>query len=158
MTSPIRDPAWAAFPETRLELGPGVPQAPELRIDLREAPGPALRHALRRVGLAGEFAVVTPCNPHGRRLDPSANAERFERMRLELERDGVRWLRADGVAADGRHREPGFAVQLAREAAAALAVRWEQLALFWFDGESFWILPAMSDHPPVRLPLSDRGC
>ena len=32
--------------------------------------------------------------------------------------------------------------------------RLEQLALFWFDGETFWLLPAEASQSPTRLPVA----
>jgi len=38
--------------------------------------------------------------------------------------------------------------------AIALATQLEQVAIFWFDGERFWILGAYVDSDPLMLPRS----
>lgn len=137
------------YARTVLELG----RRPPLRIDLRAPVGPAAAARLRALGLRGTFAVVTPCNPFGRPAGPAANADRLAALRDELAAGGVHPVPADGVSPDGEHREPGFALDLPAGESTALARRWDQLALYWFDGEAFWILPALAEHPPVRLPI-----
>jgi len=67
---------------------------------------------------------------------------------------GVGYRRCDGVSPDGRYRESCVAVVLPRDEAVALASRLEQLALFWYDGRDFWLLPAEADGEPRRLPES----
>jgi hypothetical protein len=37
--------------------------------------------------------------------------------------------------------------------AIEIAKRWEQIAIFWFDGHSFWIYGAISDAEPIKLPV-----
>ena len=46
---------------------------------------------------------------------------------------------------------------MAREEAVALARRFGQLALFWYDGWAFWLLPALAEKTVQRLPTSRRG-
>jgi hypothetical protein len=41
---------------------------------------------------------------------------------------------------------------MSRSDAAALARELEQLALYWFDGEAFWIDGALATKAPQRLP------
>lgn len=134
-----------------LELGPGN----GLRVDLRRTVSPEARAGLHALGLTGPFAIVTPCNPRGEPVGDAANAARWEGLRRELLAEAIPAIPADGVSPDGTHREPGFAVPLGRGAAVALAIRWDQLALYWFDGEAFWVLPALASHPPLRLPADD---
>jgi hypothetical protein len=38
--------------------------------------------------------------------------------------------------------------------AIALGTQLQQVAIFWFDGERFWILGAAVESDPLRLPRS----
>ena len=153
------DAKWEAYPRTVLEFrGP-----PLLRVDLREPLDEGARTALReRVGGA-PFGVFTAENPAGEHAEdaPSegeesrrerSNARRTSRLEEELTRDGVHFVQLDGVSPDGSYRERCVAALLAREEAWALARRFAQLALFWFDGRRFWLLPVIADKPPHPLP------
>ena len=96
--------------------------------------------------------MVTPFNPHGRTIPRAENDARMRRQESELAALGVRHLRVDGLAPDGSHCEEGFAIEVSRDQARALAAQWGQSAFFWFDGGAFWLVPAEVDAEPVRLP------
>src|SRR5688572_14771834 len=157
--SSVADEKWNAYPETVLEFQvPGTP-----RIDLRQRVGEGDREMLRRIGLSGEFAVLTAENPCGENAEDEPtyadeaaqkreNAGRRSRLEAELEGAGSRFLRVDGVAPDGEYREHGVTVEMPREDAVALAKRLRQLAIFWFDGRDFWLDGAVLDRPSERLP------
>src|SRR5207253_2619646 len=98
------------------------------------------------------FAVVTPCDPRGTRVADGSNAIRVSALHASLMRRGCDFVPADGVSPDGLHRESGFAVDLLLEEAVTLARSLEQSALFWFDGEAFWVVPALVAGGAVRLP------
>lgn len=115
---------------------------------------PSDRDQLAALMPAGEFAVVTPFNPHGGRVSAGENEARLRREHEELVARGIRHLRVDGLAPDGSHCEEGYAVELPRDDARALAERWGQSAFFWFDGAAFWLVPAELDADAVQLPTS----
>jgi hypothetical protein len=153
------DAKYDAYAQTILE----VHGAARARVDLRRPIGPAERAALASVGLDREFAVLTAENPHGRNEEDAAtsaeadrrdaeNDDRLAALVARLGEAGVPFVRVDGVAPDGGYRERCVAVLLPRPEAATLALRLGQLALFWFDGETFWLIPAEADAPPRRLP------
>jgi hypothetical protein len=71
-----------------------------------------------------------------------------------LAADQVPFVRVDGVAPDGSYRERCVALLVPAEEGVALARRFDQLALFTFDGEAFWLLPAEVGAPPKRLPAA----
>ena len=154
---------YHAYTQTILDL-PGVPDG---RIDLRRPIGAPERAALAHVGLDRPFAVFTAENPLGDNDEDAPSPD--EEARREAENDGylaalvaelggsVPFVRVDGVAPDGSYRERCVAVLLPREEAVALAGRYAQLALFWFDGEAFWLVPAEADEPPRRLPAPASG-
>lgn len=154
---------WTAYPDTILEFR--AADGPAFHIDLRRAVTGADRAALARFGLERPFAVFTAQNPEGRNADdaPSgteerirdgANEHRESALELALREAGIAFRHVDGVAPDGSYREQCVAAMLDREAAVALASRLEQLALFWFDGTDFWLLPAIARQAPLRLPAA----
>ena len=59
-----------------------------------------------------------------------------------------------GTAPDGSYAERCVAVRLALREALRLAHAERQLALFWYDGATFWLMPAEADGTPQRLPAS----
>jgi hypothetical protein len=143
-----QDPNWPAYKETVLEF-----RAPEpFRVWLAEPVAPADREQLLRLLPGRRFAVVTPFNPHGRTIAPAENDARLRREAAELATLGLRHVRVDGLAPDGSHCEEGYAIDLGREEARALAEHWRQSAFFWFDGSDFWLVPARVDGEAVRLP------
>jgi hypothetical protein len=150
---------YAAYTNTVLEL-PGVPDG---RIDLRHPIGPPEHEVLRHVGLDRPFAVMTAENPRGENDEDAptaaeeqareaANDARLARLVADLGAEGAPFVRIDGVAPDGSYRERCVALRVPRDDAVALARRFAQLALFWFDGERFWLLPAEAGAPLVPLP------
>ena len=156
MTRPHRpeeDPAWSQYPETRLEFfREPEDERPAVAVDLRRpVPDDAVR-ALAELGLDGPFAVVTAAAPGG-----GAQHDAFDRAR-QAELDEVARTesavarRVDGVSPDGRHRERSVAVRMTREDAVALGRRYQQSAIFWFDGRAFWLLGATVAAAPRRLP------
>jgi hypothetical protein len=154
---------YAAYAETVLELH-GVPNG---RLDLRCPLGASERAALAAVGLDRPFAVLTAENPAGEN-DEDAPTRAEEQAREAgndralaslvdtLGADAIPFVRVDGTAPDGSYRERCVAVVQSRDAAVDLARRFDQLALFWFDGDAFWLLPAEAGDTPRRLPW-DRG-
>jgi len=121
-------------------------------VDLRLPVSDELRSLLAKLGLGASFAIVTPCDPRGRRSPAWLNLVRYVRTRLLLRSRKLRFLPADGASPDSRHRERGFAIAIGRADAGSLARELEQLALYWFDGEAFWIDGALAERPPQRLP------
>ena len=150
---------YAQYPNTILEFD--TPAG--LRIDLRRPLDHAQRAALDALGL-GPFGVFTAENPEGEHAEaaeptPEAaaerereNARRMQALLDTLDGEGIRYARVDGVAPDGDYREHCVAIAVARDRAVAMAERFDQLALFWFDGRAFWLLPAEADQEARRLP------
>lgn len=150
---------WDAYGETVLEFrGP-----PLVSVDLRLPLAAPTRRALRALVGGPAFAVFTAENPAGENVEdaPSEgeeerrderNTRRRGRLEGELRSLGIAHLPVDGVAPDGGYRERCVAALLPREDAVALARRYDQLALFWFDGDRFWVLPGTADEEPRPLP------
>jgi hypothetical protein len=142
--------AWAAYPRTVLEFH----TEPPLRVDLRTDPGDAARRAISAIGWP-EMAVVTAANPCGETRPAAENARRLESLERRLRRDGTPFLRVDGHAPGGSHCEPCVAVAMPKDRAVELARELEQLAIFHWDGTSFWLVGATGPYAGVehRLPL-----
>jgi hypothetical protein len=146
---PSVDPSWAWYPRTVLELhAPGG----RMRVDLRQPISPDVAATLRALGPTATFAIITACNPLGRETSAEENVARTAALRAQLEREGKVFLGADGMSPEGDHREQGFAVWTPQDDAMLIAVEQEQSAIFWFDGEAFWILGAVVKTEPLRLP------
>jgi len=126
------------YHDTVLEFGTAKP----FEIDLRRPVDAAALVSMRRADLDEPFAVITACNPGGARLDREENARRTEKLEALLRDRGIGFVGVDGCSPDRSRREPGFAVQLPLEHARALALEFRQDALFWFDGERFWLVAA----------------
>lgn len=142
---PEDDPGWASYAETHLVVHGPVP----LRIDLAHPPGPREIAGLVASGLPGTFGLVTPENPFGRAVAATENANRLARFLAEL--GATPHVRVDGVSPDGAHVEHGVALAWSCAEVVALAIRWEQSAIYWFDGRAFWVIGALTVAPPWRL-------
>ncbi|MEP7065819.1 MAG: DUF3293 domain-containing protein [Gemmatimonadota bacterium] len=142
------DTLWVAYARTRLLIGP----APHIKVDLRQPVSDDLRHLLTNLGLGSTFAVVTPFDPRGKRAPAWRNRVRYLRMRRQLRSRNLNFVEADGESPDSVHRERGFAIGISRNDAATLAREHQQLALYWFDGEFFWIDGVLAPRAPQRLP------
>ncbi|HYC55108.1 MAG TPA: DUF3293 domain-containing protein [Candidatus Binatia bacterium] len=153
MTEPARrgDPSWARYPDTVLEIyRDGV-----MRFDLRKPLEASDRGTLRELGLGHTFAVVTAANPRGRQVGEAENHLRAEQLDDAVVARGMRFLRADGTSPEGLHREVGVAIAASQADACELARRFEQSALFWFDGDRFWIVPVLeAGKQPLALPVT----
>jgi len=153
------DEKWDAYRNTILEFeGP-----PRLRVDLREPLDDRRRRALRELTQGTAFGVFTAENPAGENAEDAPtereeerrddrNERRTSRLEAELAASGVAFVAVDGVSPDGEYRERCVAARLPRAQSIALARRFEQLALFWFDGERFWLLPGLADKEGRPLP------
>ena len=145
--------AWAAYPQTVLELY----TEPRLRVDLRVAPDDATRRALAALGWA-EMCILTAANPCGAERPAAENARRLAALEERLRAAGTPHLRVDGHAPDGSHREPCVGIAQGRADGVSLARELEQLALFHWDGAAFWLVGAAGPYAGVveRLPLPAR--
>ena len=85
-------------------------------------------------------------------MERSSNHLRTAILQTELERLAAPHVPVQACSSDGSHCEASFAVGLGLTDAVALAARHDQLAIFWFDGISFWIVPARSNGAWLRLP------
>jgi hypothetical protein len=143
--------AWSSYPETVLIFAGD----PEMMIDLREPVSPATKNALIAIGLDRPFAILTSYNPRGVVLDAAGNHGRFAELEAELRSSGHEYLVMDACAPDKSHCECSVAIKIERSEALRIAERWEQIAIFWWDLDRFWIYGAISPiEPPISLPVS----
>lgn len=142
------DPSWEAYPNTLIEFH-GVRK---ITVDLRGPIKADLRQALKGIGFEAAFAILTACNPFGHHADEKENCRRTNELANDLSDLLVTMIPADGVSQDGNHRERGYAVAIPRPQAKTLAMKYGQSAFFWFDGEQFWIMPALIQAEPISLP------
>ena len=138
--------AVSEYPNTVLVFEDGA------RVDLRRPLEEDALDVLRRRGLLRPFAVFTSENPCGDGAKDAENDARLAELLASLRRQAGEVVRVDGMAPDGSHRERCVAWVTSLGAARAWAERYQQLALFWFDGERFWLWPALAEEAPEPLP------
>lgn len=147
--TPTDDPAWSDYAETILEIhGDGS----ALKLDLRRRLDAQQRRALVALGPASSFGIVTAANPAGAPVASTSNERRYDTLRRHLAEHAYVHRAATGSSPDGKHREQGFAVWLERDDVVAIARRFEQSAIFWFDGGAFWLVGALVDAKARQLP------
>jgi hypothetical protein len=147
--TPADDVAWEHYARTILEMDhEGRP----LRIDLRAPLAEHDRRTLATLGPSTRFGVVAAANPAGSSVDPAANVRRHAALQRWLVEQGFPHRPVTGSSPDGSHREHGFAVWLERDDVIAIARRFEQSAIFWFDGGAFWLVGALVDARARQLP------
>jgi len=151
---PDDDPSWSKYPQTILEMLDDR----SLTIDLREEIGAETRRALSQRGFGAGFVVLTAWNPLGRSTDEATNRERDRTLREWLEARHIHWVPADGVSPDRQHREEGVAAVMSVGAGRELAMRYEQSAIYAYDGAIMWLLGALVSASPLPLPAhTPRG-
>lgn len=126
----------------------------ELTVDLRKPIDQASRERLGTLGLGRHFCVITADNPFGRAVVPEENSSRCGQLEDELDRLGCLHVPCVGMNPEQTHRENGFAAAINLADAIAIARTFEQLALFHYDGVSFWIVPVLLPGAHVQLPLA----
>ena len=145
-----KNEAWSSYPETVLVFA----GEPEMMIDLREQLPPATKNAMVAIGFGDPFAVLTAYNPRGVNISAGENDRRFKELEAELSSAGHEYVVMDACSPDKSHCECSVALKIDRETALDIARRWEQVAIFWFDGGRFWIHGAITPIEPIPLPVS----
>lgn len=145
---PIHDPSWSHYGDTLIEFFDDG----SLVVDVREPIPQAKQQVLAASVLGREFAILTAFNPHGRDHSAADNEARDRALRAELTSRGLTWECADGWSPDRSHREPGVAVVVDRVTAQQIGRQFEQSALYWYDDGAIWLVGALVDAPPEKLP------
>jgi len=143
------DERWSSYPETVLHFAGD----PEVMVDLRMEVSPAIRRGLGALGLDAEFAVLTAFNPRGVDIGEEENNRRMKELEAELSSSGDAFVRVDACSPDRSHCECSIALPGDYNRAIDMAKRWEQIAIFWFDGSCFWIYGAIEAIEPIKLPV-----
>lgn len=149
-TADAHDADWPKYPETVLDFSTD----PKLEIDLRQPVTPEAIARLRAIGLGDPFAIMTAHDPRGEDLSAGENERRRRELDDQLAASGYPFVHVDCCSPDRSHCECSVAVVMPQDAALALARRLEQVAIFWFDGERFWILGAIVSTDALMLPRS----
>ncbi len=144
-----RDERWGSYPETVLTFAGET----EVMVDLREPLSPATKKGLAAIGLGEPFSVLTAFNPRGVDLSSEENESRMEALEAELRSSGDEFVRVDACSPDKSHCECSVAITGSRDRALDIARRWEQVAIFWYDGSVFWLYGAITEIEPLELPL-----
>lgn len=142
------DPDWPRYPETILTFA----TQPSFEIDLRQIPSESALAMLKAAELGDPFAIITAFDPRGQDLSPAENEERRRALDRRLTASGYRFERVDCCSPDRSHCEGSVAVAMRQEDAVALAKELRQVAIFWFDGQRFWVLGALVDTDALMLP------
>ncbi|HWL39591.1 MAG TPA: DUF3293 domain-containing protein [Gemmatimonadaceae bacterium] len=149
-TPDSHDPDWPRYAETVLIFS----TVPPLEIDLRAVVTAEAALALAAAGLEAPFAVITAFDPRGENLSAGENRHRQRRLESRITENGYEFTTVDCCSPDRSHCECSVAVTMPRDEALALARELEQVAIFWFDGRSFWIMGAILETDPLMLPRS----
>lgn len=144
------DPDWPRYPETVLTFS----TTPRVEIDLRDVPSQHDIANLAAAGFDSPFTVVTAFDPRGRNLSPAENERRKRDLDERLQASGYRFAHVDACSPDRSHCECSAAILMPQEEAIELAKELEQVAIFWFDGQRFWIIGALYETDPLMLPRS----
>ena len=142
------DPDWPRYPETILSFS----ATPKVEIDLRQILSDKALTELERIGFADPFAVLTAFDPRGENLSREENEKRKSDLNERLRKSGYHFIEVDACSPDRSHCECSVAVVMPQAEAIALGRELEQVAIFWFDGERFWILGATIESDPLMLP------
>lgn len=143
------DERWSSYPETVLHFSGEPPVMVDLRVPLETS----VRQSFNALGLSGEFGVLTAFNPRGETINENENDRRMRELEAELTSLGVSFVRIDACSPDKSHCECSVALSLGLNEIIDIAKRWEQVAIFWFDGASFWIYGALTAIEPIKLPV-----
>lgn len=125
---------------------------PGFILDLRSPVDAASQRVLKAMGFERSFGVITAQNPMGANQSSDANAALAASLRMNVARLSVPKLEVDACSPDRAHCERSVAIALDLAALVDLGYRYDQLAIFWYDGRSFWIVPAHATLAKLRLP------
>jgi uncharacterized protein DUF3293 len=114
----------------------------------------AVRETLRGLGLERAFGVITAEDPLGATQSPEVNERLAAELRVEMDEAHAKYVAVDACSPDHAHCESSLAVVMDLTSLVDVARRYAQLAIFWFDGDAFWIMPVLSSNAPLRLPAS----
>jgi hypothetical protein len=143
---PEEDPSWRNYALAIIDFGNElVPVAERV-----SSTGKAFQ-ILDQHNLLPRFGVITACNPLGQTVDARINEALSSQLRERLQQLCVRVVPCSAGAVDGSHREASFAVVMPLRSLTDLALEFRQSAVFWFEEDRFWLMPAAVQAQPVDL-------
>jgi hypothetical protein len=108
------------------------------------------------VALPARFVVVTAYATTGERWTQAENTRADSALAQHLAALGVWHCRITGYDPATGHAEPGWAVEVTREAGLELGRAFRQDAIYWLDGEALWVVSCHGgDGAPVGV-FADR--
>lgn len=99
--------------------------------------------------LPNPFAIITASNPLGQILSKDENDQRNRQLQKELSH--VLHEKIIGASADLEHQEHSFIVQISKPAAIGLALKYDQNAIFWVEGDDLHIIPVLMSGDEVSV-------
>jgi hypothetical protein len=123
-------------------------------VDLRCEIDPGVCRYFITVGFERSFGIVSGQDPMGQHPTLAENERLAASLQQEVSGLSVAQSSVTAFSPDGSHCEKSVAIALDLESLIALADRYRQLAIFWFDGDSFWIIPVRSSMAKLRLPIT----
>jgi hypothetical protein len=110
-------------------------------------------------GRLANFAVITAWNPEGQIQSRDTNDRLDQQLTRKLESIASAKVRADGCSPDLKHREPGWAVGIPREQAVEIGREFGQIAVFWVENDTLFLLPCIDkSHPEEPVGSWDSAC
>ena len=140
------DERWSRYPETVLYFT-------DVMVDLRIRVEQPVKEGIAALGLDRPFGVLTAYNPRGVDTPQDENERLKKELEAELSSSGDFFIELDACSPDKSHCECSVALVADRSRVIEIARRWQQIAIFWFDGDHFWIYGAISEADPIRLPV-----
>lgn len=122
-------------------------------VDLRRRMDRQTLVRLRNSGFERSFGIITAQDPMGEAKSAAVNAALAASLQEETDGLTVTRVCVDACSPDQSHCERSIAIALDEQSLIDIARRYEQLAIFWFDGEAFWITPVYSRNERLRLPV-----
>jgi uncharacterized protein DUF3293 len=147
LSDPLGD--WGDFPDTVLHFR----SLPALTLDLREKITTTDRETLGRIGFERSFGIISAEDPMGVTQPAAVNAALAARLLQDVAQLDAMCADVDACSPDRSHCEQSVAIAIGLQSLTGLAYRYRQLAIFWFDGEAFSIVPVHSNKAMLRLPV-----
>ena len=102
------------------------------------------------------FAILTAYATTGETWTPEQNVEADRQLEAELRKGGHRIHRISGYSKDFKTHEEGWAVEMDLKTAWDLAVKYKQVALFYYENDELLLVYALGysrcDEAVVKVP------
>ena len=103
-----------------------------------------------------DFAILTAYATTGETWTPEQNVEADRQLETELRQGGHRIHRISGYSKDLKTHEEGWAVEMDLKTAWDLAVKYKQVALFYYENDELLLVYALDysrcDEAVVKVP------